>query len=105
MNKRFNLTGKTALITGSAGLLGPQHAIAMIENGAKVVLTDISEESLKKSQDIIESSFQTTIKDKVTISVMDVTNLDEIKAVSKKLNTRVDILINNAAIDPKMEKS
>tara|TARA_Y100000768_G_scaffold289138_1_gene223287 strand:+ start:5122 stop:5952 length:831 start_codon:yes stop_codon:yes gene_type:complete len=105
MNKNFNLTGKTALITGSAGLLGPQHAIAMIENGAEVVLTDISEESLKKSLDIIESSFETTIKDKVTICVMDVTNHEEIKSVSNNLNSRVDILINNAAIDPKMEKS
>ena len=46
MNKayeKFDLTGRTALITGSAGLLGLEHASALLESGATVVLTDINE--------------------------------------------------------------
>ena len=39
--EKYNLTGKTALITGSAGLLGLQNASALLEAGAQVVLTDI----------------------------------------------------------------
>ena len=43
---RFNLSGKTALITGAAGLLGVEHASALLESGAMVVLTDIREAGL-----------------------------------------------------------
>ena len=49
MNKafeKFNLTGKTALITGAAGLLRVEHASALLESGATVVLTDIGEVGL-----------------------------------------------------------
>ena len=44
--KKFDLTGKTALITGAAGLLGVQHARALLESGATVLLTDIGEAGL-----------------------------------------------------------
>ena len=40
----FNLSGKTALITGAGGLLGPKHAEALIEYGAQVVITDHHED-------------------------------------------------------------
>ena len=92
MNKKFNLKNKTALITGSAGLLGPQHAIAMIESGADVVLTDVSEKSLNISLEIIQNAFNFSLQDRVQISKMDVTNADEIKAVSEGLKKRIDIL-------------
>ena len=38
---RFSMIGRTTLITGSAGLLGRQHAAALLEIGSSVVLTDI----------------------------------------------------------------
>ena len=37
----YNLKEKVALITGSAGLLGQEHAIALLEIGAKVIITDV----------------------------------------------------------------
>ena len=39
-NNIFDLSGKTALITGAGGLLGPKHAEAIVEHGGKVILTD-----------------------------------------------------------------
>ena len=36
----FDLTGKTVMITGAGGLLGPKHAEAVIEFGARAVITD-----------------------------------------------------------------
>ena len=51
--KHFNLYGKTALITGGGGLLGVQHAIALLEVGATVVLTDIDVEKLNQAKEVI----------------------------------------------------
>ena len=50
MNNKFNLNGRNALITGAAGLLGKQHAMALLEMGACVVLTDANMEGLDKTK-------------------------------------------------------
>ena len=46
MLKKFNLKNKTAIVTGAGGLLGFEHALALLEVGANVVLTDINTKSL-----------------------------------------------------------
>lgn len=38
----FRLDGKVAIVTGAAGLLGEQHAAALVDCGAHVVLTDLN---------------------------------------------------------------
>ena len=43
---KFRLDKKNALITGAAGLLGREHALAILEAGGNVVLTDISNKEL-----------------------------------------------------------
>jgi len=103
MNNRFSLTGKTALITGAAGLLGVEHAAALLECDACVVLTDISERQLEEARIKLVDEFPAA---KVLAHVMDVSSLASIHAVQRNLskeNIRIDILINNAAIDPKVK--
>jgi len=39
----FGLSGRVAVITGGAGMLGMQHAAAIAEMGGRVVLVDRSE--------------------------------------------------------------
>lgn len=100
---KFDLHGKTALITGASGLLGMQHAAALLESGAAVILTDISEASLDSAVRRLQAS---PSRGQVTALTMDVTDPLSIRNVAEhllKLNVRVDILINNAAIDPKVE--
>ena len=41
LSARYDLTGRTALVTGAGGLLGRQHVAALAEAGARVVVTDI----------------------------------------------------------------
>ena len=99
---RFNLEGKSALITGAAGLLGIQHAAALLECKARVVLTDISEKKLSIAHDKLKSEFP---DGGILTYTMDVTSLASIQSVSNDLEssqTLIDILINNAAIDPKV---
>jgi len=101
--ERFNLTGKTALITGAAGLLGIEHAAALLESGATVVLTDIDEASLVAARNTLSQNANTS---RVQTRVMDVSKPEAIRAVAESLSAeglRIDILVNNAAIDPKVK--
>jgi len=38
---RYDLTGRTALVTGAGGLLGRQHVAALVDAGARIVVSDI----------------------------------------------------------------
>lgn len=101
--EKFNLTGRTALITGAAGLLGIEHAAALLESGATVVLTDINAERLAQAREFLSRQAEA---DRIFVSVMDVSRPDTIHALAKELSAagqRVDILVNNAAIDPKVK--
>lgn len=101
--EKFDLTGKTALITGAAGLLGMQHAAALLESGATVVLTDIGAASLATAR---ESLSRNADPARIIPRVMDVSRPEAIQAVAKELivaGHRIDILVNNAAIDPKVK--
>ena len=103
--KKFDLTGNTALITGGAGLLGVEHAAALLESGASVVLTDVNEESLSIAAERLLSSAGST---RVMTHVMDVSQLSSIRGVASEIEAkelRVDILVNNAAIDPQVKEN
>ncbi|MCH4903851.1 SDR family oxidoreductase [Cylindrospermopsis raciborskii CHAB3438] len=99
---RFDLTHKTALITGAAGLLGVEHAAALLECDTTVVLTDISWEALHRAKDHLSQQFP---DGQVHTLVMDVSSLASVQAAQdhlSQLGIGVDILVNNAAIDPKV---
>ncbi len=100
-NSKFDLAGKTALITGAGGLLGMEHAAALLECGARVVLTDISMAVLEAARDKLKAS-----PAQVELHCMDVSRPEQVSGVAQALQAagiRVDILVNNAAIDPKVK--
>ena len=102
---KFNLTGKVALITGSTGLLGRMHAAALRDVGATLILTDIDSSKLAAQRSALLSGSRGA---DIHVHSMDVTSQDNIRRVSKELIAReikVDVLINNAAIDPKFDDS
>tara|TARA_Y100000034_G_C6791749_1_gene354566 strand:- start:92 stop:826 length:735 start_codon:yes stop_codon:yes gene_type:complete len=81
MSNLFDLKNKVVVITGGAGLLGKMHAKAVKEAGGTVILTDV-------------------VKDP-DICYMDITNKKSIENFIDSLD-RVDVLINNAALNPTM---
>lgn len=100
MKNIFSLSGKTALITGAGGLLGPKHAEAIIEFGGKVILTDhhidrVEEKAMMLNQKYGQGSAE--------YYHMDVTDPKSVQKVVEIVD-RIDILINNAAKDPKVKK-
>lgn len=101
--EKFDLTGKTAIITGAAGLLGMEHAAALLESGATVVLTDIGEVGLEAAR---QTLMQRADASRIQSRIMDVSRPEAIGAVAESLTAeglRIDILVNNAAIDPKVK--
>ena len=104
-NKSFDLTGKNALITGAAGLLGFEHAIALLECKANLVLTDINHNKLIDNAKTLKDKFPDA---KINIFQMDVTSKKSILNIYKELEKKeifINILINNAALNPKVEKN
>ena len=102
--EKFNLINRYALITGGAGLLGLQHASALLELNASVIITDISSNALSNVKKQLQVDFD---EDKIFLKEMDVSCVDDVHLVAnylEELDIRLDILINNAAIDPKVTK-
>jgi len=100
MKNLFDLTGKTALITGAGGLLGPKHAEAIVEYGGTVILTDhhLDRVDLRAAQ--INEKYGSG---SAAAYHMDVTDPTSVKEVVENCG-KIDILINNAAKDPKVKK-
>lgn len=99
-----SLLGSTVLITGSAGFLGAWHAEAILAANGSVVLTDLSEVRLQALQNQLRDKFP----NQSIISLrMDVTSQESILNVLNSVSDRgidINVLINNAAIDPKVSK-
>lgn len=97
----FDLAGRVALITGGAGLLGVRHAEAIAEMGGVPVLLDLDADRAQNRAEAIAKTFGGA----AVGMRADVTQPASIaRAVGQVLETfgRVDILINNAANDPKV---
>ncbi|QOZ08457.1 SDR family oxidoreductase [Bradyrhizobium sp. CCBAU 51765] len=101
-SSRYDLTSRTALVTGAGGLLGRQHVAALSEAGARVVVTDVG---LAQAEAAVAALKQNTPSADLIALAIDVTSLDSVQAANEQLSGRgvsIDILVNNAAIDPKV---
>ena len=100
----FDLTGRVAVITGGTGLLGLQHAEAIADAGGIPVLADIRIDGVEQQSNEWKDRFGNSA---CAIQV-DITRPESIQALLAEVLShygRVDILINNAANNPKMEKT
>ena len=100
--KSFDLSGKTAIITGGAGLLGRQFCATLAEARAAVLVADLRPEAAEEVADDIQSSGGKAIAIQVDVSDPESTNAMAEKAVESFGS--LDILVNSAALDPKFEK-
>ena len=104
MNEKFNLKNKTALITGAAGLLGLEHASALLECKCNIVLTDIQLEKLLELKKTLLSEYS---ESNIYVYELDVTSKKSILKIYEELHilgVDINILINNAALNPKVDK-
>lgn len=98
----FDLSGRVAVITGGAGLLGVKHAEAIAIAGGVPVLVDIRGADAEKQATKLQEQFGIPAFG----TCADISQPDDVRALLDRVLTRfgrVDILINNAAINPKQE--
>ena len=98
----FDLTNKVIVITGGAGLLGREHALAVAQQGATPVLLDVNDARLGSAKAEIESETGTRV-DIYNVDISDETKLRLCCESIVNSRGRIDALINNAANNPKME--
>lgn len=94
----FSLEGRTAVVTGAVGLIGRHHCKALADAGATVVVTDLDPEPCNDlARELGGDSFG---------CVADVTDPASVRRLLKTVVERmgrVDILVNNAAINDAIE--
>lgn len=98
ITQKFDLTGKVAIITGASKGIGESMARGLAEHGAKVVISSRKQDAV----DAVAAQFKADGLEAIGIACH-VGDADQRKAlIDKTVETYggVDILINNAAINP-----
>lgn len=96
MKNLFDLTGKIALITGSAQGIGNLLAQGLAEHGATIIINDITQARAEEAAEKLVNLGYTA-----HAAAFDVTNKNQIIAGVEKIESSfggIDILINNAGI-------
>jgi rhamnulose-1-phosphate aldolase/alcohol dehydrogenase len=98
MPKPKALSGRIALVTGSAGGIGKAIAKKFAEEGAVVVLNDMNAERLEGAGEEFKKLFG---KDGYATAILDVTKADQIEAAVAEAILAfggVDLIVNNAGL-------
>ncbi len=97
----FDLSGRVAVVTGGAGLLGAEFCWTLAQAGAAVVIADMNgEAAMDLAVSLSQSGFSALGVE------TDVTNAVSVQRVidsSLERFNRLDILVNSAALDPKFD--
>lgn len=96
---RFRLDGRVVLLTGAAGLLGRRHARTCLDAGAMVALIDTDARGLAA----LESELGTNAR-AITTDITDPVSVRAMVDATLGAFGRLDVLVNNAAIDPKFDR-
>jgi 2-deoxy-D-gluconate 3-dehydrogenase len=97
-----DLGGRVVIVTGGAGLLGREYAGALSNAGAHVVIADVDEPRGRALAETISTrgpralAIATDVSSKSSVTAMVERTLAEFG--------RIDVLVNNAALDPKFDR-
>jgi NAD(P)-dependent dehydrogenase (short-subunit alcohol dehydrogenase family) len=94
----FSLRGRTALVTGAAGLLGRRHCAVLAAAGAQVIAVDLDAQRC--------AAVAREVGQGCVPYAADVTDAEALRALRAYVLDgweRLDVLVNNAALDDKVE--
>lgn len=98
MPKPKALTGRIALVTGSAGGIGKAVAKKFAEEGACVIINDINEERLQSAMEEFQQLFGRDTAASTLLDVTDNATIEKAFAATALAFGGVDIIVNNAGI-------
>lgn len=97
----FNLSQRTAVVTGGAGLLGSEFCRTLAEAGARLVIADLDESRASKlAQELRQAGYQTI---SAPTDVADPQSVQRMVNLALGTFGRLDILVNSAVLDPKFD--
>ncbi len=102
----FDLSGRVAVVTGGTGLLGINHCRALAGAGAAVIILDLSQSRCDETAEAIRFAVPDDSSGTVRGIAADVTDENSLRGVRREILSdfgRVDILVNNAAINDMFE--
>jgi NAD(P)-dependent dehydrogenase (short-subunit alcohol dehydrogenase family) len=98
----FDLRDRVAIITGGAGLLGYHHGAILASAGARVVLLDLPAANPQARANQLKSEYGSESLG-IASDITSESSLEKTRALILEKFGRIDILINNAANNPKVE--
>jgi len=101
----FEIRDRVIVITGGAGLLGKKHAEAVLDGGGIPVLLDISKEGISHAEKVLKEQYRSASVETFCCDITDRKNVENILTNLMEKYGRIDGLINNAANNPKVERT
>ena len=98
----FSLTGRVAIITGGAGLLGVRHAEAIAAAGGSPVIADLRGPAAIACAERIAATYRVPALG-VEVDITSLASVESLLATVQSRFGRADILVNNAANNPRVE--
>ena len=98
---KFDLSGRAAVVTGGAGLLGKEFCRTLAEAGASVVVADLDGNAAGMvAGSLVDSGYR------AVSFPLDVTRIESARELATATVSEfgsLDILVNSAALDPKFD--
>lgn len=91
-----NFNNKVAAITGAGSGIGQQLAVLLAQQGCHLALSDVNEEGLQKTLELVQETGVRTTLTKVNVAV-----LDEMRAWAQQVERehgQVNMIFNNAGV-------
>ena len=98
----FDLTDRVAIVTGGAGLLGTEFCRTLAEAGAAVTIADMDGDSAADMADSLTRSGFPALGIQTDVTAPD--SVARTVAATVEAFGRLDILVNSAALDPKVRE-
>lgn len=100
----FDIQDKVILVTGALGLIGKEISAGFLSQGARVVLADLNQTAVPAVQGELENRFPAERFRILPLDITDEGSVEACLAAALEAFGRIDVLINNAAIDAKFDK-